>query len=55
MAAASPSSINFARDFVDHRAAKFHEAFAVESYFNTVMSKYESKDISYVLAFCQSF
>jgi hypothetical protein len=43
-----PSTLStaFARGFIDQRAATFHEAFGVESYFNTVMSKYQSKEIS---------
>jgi hypothetical protein len=44
--APSTSSTAIARAFIDQRAATFHEAFGVESYFNTVMSKYQSKEIS---------
>jgi hypothetical protein len=46
MADRDDASIAFTRGFIDQRAATFHEAFGVESYFNTVMSKYQSKEIS---------
>jgi hypothetical protein len=42
----SAASTEFTRGFIDNRAAKFHDAFGVESHFNTAMSKYQSKDIS---------
>lgn len=32
-------------EFISQRAATFHEAFGVESHFNTVMLKYQSKEI----------
>jgi hypothetical protein len=40
------ASTEFTRDFIDNKAPKFHDAFGVESHFNTAMSKYQSKDIS---------
>jgi hypothetical protein len=46
MADGYDASIEFTRGFIDNRAAKFHDAFGVESHFNTAMSKYQSKDIS---------
>jgi hypothetical protein len=42
----SISSTTFARGFIDQRAATFHEASGVESYFNMAMSKYQSKETS---------
>jgi hypothetical protein len=39
-------STAFASGFIDHRAATSQEASGVESYFNTAMSEYQTKEIS---------
>jgi hypothetical protein len=39
-------STAFTSGFIDQRTATFQEAFGVESYFNTAMSEYQSKEIS---------
>jgi hypothetical protein len=43
---ASTTPTTLTRGFIDQRAVSFHEAFGVESHFNTAMSQYQSKEIS---------
>jgi len=43
---ASIASAAFTKEFIDQRAATFHEAFGVESYFNMALSRYQSREVA---------
>jgi len=43
---ASTAPAALTREFIDQRAATFHEAFGVESYFNMALSQYQSREVA---------